>query len=47
MGSTTTSLVEHVITALRAREVELRDADIHRLSLSGSVARDDEGVDSA
>lgn len=40
------NLAEHVITALRMHEAELRDAGICRLSLFGSVARGDEKDDS-
>ena len=35
------NLAEHVIATLRAHEVELRQAGIHRLSLFGSIARGD------
>lgn len=45
-SSTTTDLANHVITALRAHEAELRDAGIRRLSLFGSVARGDGTADS-
>ena len=46
--STTTppDLAEHVIATLRAHETELRGAGIRRLSLFGSVARNDANVDS-
>jgi uncharacterized protein len=47
MSTTTTpDLAEHVIATLRAHERELRRAGIRRLSLFGSVARDDANVDS-
>jgi uncharacterized protein len=47
MSTTTTpDLAEHVIATLRAHETELRQAGIRRLSLFGSVARDDANVDS-
>jgi predicted nucleotidyltransferase len=47
MSTTTTpDLAEHVIATLRAHEMELRRAGIRRLSLFGSVARDDANVDS-
>jgi uncharacterized protein len=47
MSTTTTpDLAEHVIATLRAHETELRRAGIRRLSLFGSVARDDADVDS-
>lgn len=45
-SSTTTGLADRVIVALRAHEVELRNAGIRRLSLFGSVARGDDAANS-
>lgn len=47
MGTTAKdTLAEHVITTLRAHEAELREAGIRRLSIFGSVSRNEARPDS-
>lgn len=46
MSTTTANPAEHVVAILRAHEAELRRAGIRRLSLFGSVVRDDAEADS-
>ena len=45
-ATTTRTLADDVLATLRAHEAELRAAGIRRLSLFGSVARDEAGPES-